>query len=88
MGLFKGLPLSLCGIAPFIGIKMASFDWLMARFSPSKNDPWVRFKNLTIGAVAGTIAVTATYPTDLARRLMQLNGTNGHKYNGALDACT
>lgn len=86
MGLYKGLPLSLCGIAPFIGIKMASFDWLMQKYSPSKSDPWVRCKNLTIGAVAGTIAVTATYPTDLARRLMQLNGTEGHKYTGAADA--
>ena len=30
MGLYKGWGLSMCGIAPFIGIKMASFDWLKA----------------------------------------------------------
>jgi hypothetical protein len=28
-GMYRGLTLSLIGIAPFIGIKMASFDWLM-----------------------------------------------------------
>ena len=86
-GLYKGWALSMCGIAPFIGIKMASFDWLMQRYSPNKQDPWVRVKNLGIGALAGTIAVTLTYPTDLTRRLMQLNGTPGHKYTGALDVC-
>ena len=85
MGLFKGLPMSLCGIAPFIGIKMSSFDFLMQKFSPSKDDPWVKAKNLTIGAAAGTIAVTLTYPTDLTRRYMQLNGTNGHNYTGIAD---
>mmetsp|Transcript_19417 Transcript_19417/g.13940 ORF Transcript_19417/g.13940 Transcript_19417/m.13940 type:complete len:81 (-) Transcript_19417:108-350(-) len=34
--------------------------------------------NLSIGALAGTIAVTITYPTDLARRKMQLSGQPGH----------
>ena len=28
-GLYKGWSLSMMGIAPFIGIKMASFDWMM-----------------------------------------------------------
>lgn len=70
LGLYKGWTLSMIGIAPFIGIKMASFDWLMQRFSPDKADPWVKCKNLSIGATAGTIAVTFTYPVDLTRRLM------------------
>jgi len=39
-----------------------------------------------MGALAGTIAVTATYPTDLVRRLLQLNGTEGHNYTGLGDA--
>lgn len=86
-GLYKGWPLSMAGIAPFIGIKMASFDWLMGIYSPSKNDPWVKVKNLTIGATAGTVAATLTYPSDLTRRLMQLNGTPGHNYTGFVDVC-
>jgi len=77
----------MMGIAPFIGIKMASFDWLMAYFSVSKNDPYVRVKNLSIGALAGTIAVTMTYPTDLTRRMYHLNGTPGHNYKGVIDIC-
>jgi solute carrier family 25 phosphate transporter 23/24/25/41 len=86
MGLYKGWTLSMVGIAPFIGIKMASFDWLMERYSPGKADPWVKYKNLCLGASAGTIAVTFTYPIDLTRRLMQLNGQPGHNYTGMMDA--
>lgn len=29
LGMFQGLGMSLMGIAPFIGIKMASYDYLM-----------------------------------------------------------
>lgn len=43
--------------------------------------------NLLNGAVAGTIAVTLTYPSDLVRRMIQLNGTPGHNYTGLVDAC-
>ena len=59
------------GIAPFIGIKMSSFDWCMNTFAPEdRNHPKIKQYNLVLGALAGTIAVTATYPTDLIRRLI------------------
>jgi len=86
LGMYQGLGMSLMGIAPFIGIKMASYDFLMQRFGPKKGDPKTVYYNLLLGATAGTIAVTATYPTDLVRRLIQLNGTPGHDYNGIFDA--
>ena len=86
MGMFKGLGTSLVGIAPFIGIKMASYDWLMTSFGPKKGSKNTVYYNLFMGASAGTIAVTCTYPIDLIRRLMQLNGTEGHKYTGLPDA--
>ena len=41
--------------------------------------------NLVNGALAGTIAVTLTYPSDLVRRLLQLNGTPGHNYKNFFD---
>jgi len=40
-----------------------------------------------MGALAGTIAVTFTYPIDLTRRLLQLNGEPGHNYKGFFDCC-
>ena len=69
-GLYKGLFVSLGGIAPFIGIKMSSFDWLSNTFKPPKDSNYIVYYNLVIGATAGTIAVTVTYPTDLVRKLL------------------
>ena len=95
MGFYRGWTLSMCGIAPFIGIKMASFDWLTVL--SLGNDPEAKKKispkkmiyiNLFNGAMAGTIAVTFTYPSDLTRRLLQLNGTPGHNYKGFVDCCS
>lgn len=87
LGLYKGLGSSLIGIGPFIGVKMSSFDWMMANFGPTKGSPYVVYYNLLIGALAGTLAVTVTYPTDLVRKLIQLNGHPGHNYSGLADAC-
>jgi hypothetical protein len=58
---------------PFIGIKMASFDVLKYRYLPDKKHPRFDVINLSLGALAGTIAVTFTYPTDVVRRLLQLS---------------
>ena len=41
---------------------------LKGYFLPTRNNPRFDFINLTLGAAAGTIAVTLTYPTDLLRR--------------------
>lgn len=87
LGLYKGLGSSLIGIGPFIGVKMSSFDWMMATFGPEKGNKNVVYYNLVIGALAGTLAVTVTYPTDLVRKLMQLNGQPGHNYKNLGDAC-
>jgi solute carrier family 25 phosphate transporter 23/24/25/41 len=70
LGLYRGIGLSTIGIAPFIGIKLTSFDMLMSRFAPAKGDPNTIYWNLLLGATAGTIAVTFTYPVDLTRRLL------------------
>ena len=93
-GLYKGLFISNCGIAPFIGIKMASFD-LCTGLTIGKGPDAQKnvsgrklvYLNLLNGALAGTIAVTCTYPSDLVRRMIQLNGTQGLNYSGLLDCC-
>ena len=94
MGMYKGLFISNCGIAPFIGIKMASFDMCVGLTigkgpDAQKNIPKKKlvYLNLINGAIAGTVAVTLTYPSDLVRRMIQLNGTHGHDYTGIVDCC-
>jgi len=69
--MYKGMGTSCLGIAPFIGIKMASYDVLMEKFGGvDRNNPYAKYYNLTMGAMAGTIAVTFTYPLDLVRKLL------------------
>ena len=76
--MYKGLPAGLVGIMPLIGIRMATYDAIMAQ----KSCPMVA------GALAGLAATTVCYPTDLLRRLMQLSGTSKrHNYSNMLDLC-
>ena len=87
LGLYKGLPASLMGITPYIGIKMASFDILKSRIKVDRKDPKAQLVNLVTGGTAGTIAVTLTYPTDLLRRNLQMSGTPGYPvYTSVFDA--
>lgn len=68
--MYKGWGISMAGIAPFIGIKMSSYDMLMQYCAPPKDSKNIVYYNLTMGALAGTIAVTGTYPIDLVRKLL------------------
>jgi solute carrier family 25 (mitochondrial phosphate transporter), member 23/24/25/41 len=68
----------MVGIAPYIAIKMATFDVLKTRYLPDKNVPHFDVLNFTFGAFAGLVSMTATYPLDLVKRRMQLRGLNKH----------
>jgi hypothetical protein len=74
LGMYKGLGATLVGIIPYVGIKMASFDILKTAIDYDKDHPNFTALNLSVGAFAGFISVTLTYPTDLLRRRMQLRG--------------
>lgn len=66
---------------------MASFDILKTWFNIDKNSPKAQVANFALGGLAGSFAVTVTYPTDLLRRMMQLSGTPGYpEYKNMLDA--
>ncbi|OMJ67661.1 hypothetical protein SteCoe_35116 [Stentor coeruleus] len=71
-GLYKGLNMTLFGIAPFIGIKMSTFDILKAHYLQDPKDKNLGKKTLILGGAAGAVATALTYPTDLLRRKMQL----------------
>jgi len=73
MGLYKGWLATMVGITPYIAFKMSTFDILRGTVIPQdRNHPYFHLYNLSLGAVAGTVAVTLTYPTDLIRRKFQL----------------
>lgn len=77
-GFFKGWGTTMLGIAPYIAIKMATFDALKTRYLPDKDVPHFDLINLSFGAIAGLVSMTATYPLDLVKRRMQLSGINKH----------
>ena len=82
--LFRGITVSLLGIAPFIAIRMSVYDTVMSRYSvklftpnelKSTNPNFLIF-NFMCGSLAGLSAVSICYPMDIIKRLLQLNGSS------------
>lgn len=77
-GFYKGWFTTMIGIAPYIAIKMATFDALKSRYLPNKDAAHFDLLNFSFGAIAGVVSMTSTYPLDLIKRKMQLIGVNKH----------
>mmetsp|Transcript_7873 Transcript_7873/g.15236 ORF Transcript_7873/g.15236 Transcript_7873/m.15236 type:complete len:306 (+) Transcript_7873:3056-3973(+) len=71
-GFYRGILITLAGIAPYIGFKMTTFDILKGHYMPDPSSPSFMLVNLYLGAVSATVAATLTYPTDLLRRRIQM----------------
>ncbi|KAF8210202.1 mitochondrial carrier domain-containing protein [Mycena galopus ATCC 62051] len=87
-GLYRGLVATAFGVAPYVGINFAAYEFLRGVITPPGKNSVAR--KLTCGALAGSISQTLTYPFDVLRRKMQVTGMKssglGIKYTGALDA--
>ena len=84
--LYRGLVTTAVGVAPYVGINFAAYEFLRGIITPPGKSSVPR--KLLCGALAGSISQTLTYPFDVLRRKMQVTGMqNGSiKYNGAVDA--
>lgn len=84
--LYRGLPATAFGVAPYVGINFASYEALRGFFTPPGQTGV--FRKLLCGALAGSISQTITYPMDVLRRKMQVTGMSalGARYDGAFDA--
>ena len=84
--LYRGLPATAFGVAPYVGINFASYEALRGVITPPGKTTALR--KLLCGALAGSISQTLTYPMDVLRRKMQVTGMSalGAKYDGAFDA--
>jgi solute carrier family 25 phosphate transporter 23/24/25/41 len=71
-GFYRGIQMTLLGIAPYIGFKMTTFDIMKGYYMPDPSSPSFIVVNLYLGAIAATVAATLTYPTDLLRRRIQM----------------
>lgn len=72
-GFWKGYSFSLVSVAPWIALRMASFDWLKKYSDKFENK--VIF-NAMAGATAGAIATSVTYPSDVVRKMLHIGDKN------------
>ncbi|KAJ3512628.1 hypothetical protein NLJ89_g3414 [Agrocybe chaxingu] len=84
--LYRGLVTTAVGVAPYVGINFAAYEFLRGIITPPGKSSVPR--KLACGALAGSISQTLTYPFDVLRRKMQVTGMRDGqiKYNGAIDA--
>ncbi|KAJ3292089.1 hypothetical protein HK104_005564 [Borealophlyctis nickersoniae] len=88
-GLYQGFIPTILGVTPYVAINFTAYEWFRAYFTPAPTPasphptPSVPAR-LACGALAGTVAQTATYPLELLRRRMQVTGMEGaeYKYRG------
>jgi solute carrier family 25 phosphate transporter 23/24/25/41 len=82
--LYQGLGMSLIGFMPFNGLNFMFYDTYKRIFEYEKRG---QLEKMMIGGLAGTSAVTITYPTDLIRRRLQIQGMQKDVpvYNGIID---
>lgn len=85
-GLYKGLGATLLSVGPSIAISFSVYESLRSHWLAQRPyDPNLLI-SLTCGSLSGIASSTATFPLDLVRRRMQLEGAGGQArvYNTGL----
>lgn len=82
-GLFRGLGPSLGQVAPLTGIQFMCFnlicDGIRKIFKMTREEPISVIELLIAGCVAGVVSKTITYPLDLAKKRLQIQGFSEHR---------
>ncbi|XP_057475116.1 uncharacterized protein LOC130763205 isoform X1 [Actinidia eriantha] len=76
-GLYKGLGASLLGVGPNLAISFSVYDTLRSYWQSQRPDDSTVLVSLACGSLSGIASSTATFPLDLVRRRMQLEGAGG-----------
>lgn len=81
---YRGFTVSVAGMIPYAGTSFLAWGFLRATFlpqpspslstSPKSKPKATPIADLTIGAVAGAVSQTASYPFEVVRRRMQVGG--------------
>lgn len=87
--LYNGLNMSIIGFAPYNSLNFMIYEFLKKEIINNKDYDNINklTKQLICGGLSGSLAVSVTYPTDLIRRRLQLQGFDSlvPKYNGIFD---
>lgn len=70
--LYNGLRMSLIGFTPYNALNFMFYNYYKSIFGNEINN--IHIQKLLCGGLSGMTAVTFTYPTDLIRRRLQLQG--------------
>lgn len=88
VALFKGISATLMGVAPYVGLNFMCYESLKSFIKKNVQPDPSTVQLLSCGGAAGAIAQTVTYPFDVLRRKMQMQGFNSyHPVHGSTWAC-
>ncbi|XP_072959886.1 uncharacterized protein [Typha angustifolia] len=76
-GLYKGLGATLLGVGPSIAISFSVYETLRSYWQIRRPHDSPIFVSLASGSLSGIASSTVTFPLDLVRRRMQLEGAAG-----------
>ncbi|KAL6133212.1 hypothetical protein ACLB2K_065449 [Fragaria x ananassa] len=77
LGLYKGLGATLLGVGPSIAISFSVYEALRSFWQSERPNDSTVMVSLACGSLSGIASSTATFPLDLVRRRMQLEGASG-----------
>ncbi|CAK7342766.1 unnamed protein product [Dovyalis caffra] len=77
LGLYKGLGATLLGVGPSIAISFSVYESLRSFWESKRPNDSTVMVSLACGSLSGIASSTATFPLDLVRRRMQLEGAGG-----------
>lgn len=85
--LYRGLTPSLIGVIPYAATNYFAYDTLRKAYKQIfKQEEIGNIETLMIGAAAGAISSSATFPLEVARKHMQAGALNGRLYRNMLHA--
>jgi len=74
LALYKGINPTVLGIAPYVGLNFMCYETMKSFIRKNVNPNPSTVQLLTCGGIAGVLAQTVTYPLDVLRRIMQMQG--------------
>lgn len=77
LGLYKGLGACLLGVGPNLAISFSVYDTTRSYWQLHRPEDSTVLVSLACGSLSGIASSTVTFPLDLVRRRMQLEGAGG-----------
>ncbi|XP_034694970.1 mitochondrial substrate carrier family protein B-like [Vitis riparia] len=77
LGLYKGIGATLLGVGPSIAISFSVYEALRSSWHAQRPSDSTIMVSLACGSLSGIASSTVTFPIDLVRRRMQLEGVAG-----------